>query len=275
MLGGFMERLLGVSIALVAVVTLSAQVVRRGEASPIAPEIMLYDYPGVIVGVPIAIQQGQYLDTCNCPPFTGGSGSGIMAGVFYELPSEKHSLVRLGISAGIDYRRLVSSYRQQELVSFVSSDGAQRFDDVPVEFRQQATFSFFGLWAQPYVRFVPFASDIVAFGLGTDLGFLLNGTVQHTKSLTQNTVRLPNGETLSLQMPDGSSSTTIRDGDIIGLKRFQASLAFRIEASFRLSEQWYLRPGMQYRLPLTDVSASGMKVAAWMLTLALTRRGER
>jgi hypothetical protein len=255
---------------------LSAQVVRRGEASPIAPEISLYDYPGLIVGIPIVVQQGQYLDTCDCPPFTGGRGSGSLAGVFYELPATAEAAFRLGISAGLDYRSAVSRYRQQEALTFVSGDGSQQFSNIPVEFRQEMTFSMWTVWAQPYVRFVPMQSEAIAASIGANLGTVMSANVSHIKSLVDTTVRLPNGEIVALQMPGGGTTATVRNGPMLGLQRFQAAIVMRLESSIHLDEEWHLRPGVQYHLPVTDLSTSGgMRFAAWMITLSVARRGKR
>ncbi|GIV55593.1 MAG: hypothetical protein KatS3mg040_0361 [Candidatus Kapaibacterium sp.] len=265
-----------VGSALLLTCSVSAQIVRHGQASPIAPEITLYDYPGVIIGVPLVVQQGQYLDTCNCPPFTGGSGSGIMAGVFYELPATEASVVRFGLSAGGDYRSAVARYREQEALTFTSADGNQSFRDIPVEFRQEMRFSTFALWAQPYVRVVPIPSEALAASVGANLAAVLTANATHTKSLVDNTVRLPNGEVVALQMPGGGTSATVRDGELLGLQRFQIAAVFRLESSIPLGEQWRLRPGLQYQLPLTDLSSSGgMRLAAWMLTLSLARRDKQ
>ncbi len=255
---------------------LSAQVVRRGEASPIAPEISVYDYPGLIVGIPIVVQQGQYLDTCDCPPFTGGRGSGSLAGVFYELPAAAGTAFRLGISAGLDYRSAVARYRQQEALTFVSGDGSQQFRNIPVEFRQEMTFSLWTVWAQPYVRFVPVQSEAIAASIGANLGTVISANVSHIKSLVDNMVRLPNGETVALQMPGGGTSATVRDGPMLGMQRFQAALVLRLESSIPFDEEWHLRPGVQYHVPLTELSTSGgMRFAAWMITLSVARRGKR
>lgn len=253
-----------------------AQIERHGQASPIAPEITLYDYPGVIVGIPVVVQQGQYLDTCNCPPFTGGSGSGITGGVFYELPSAEAAAVRLGVSVGVDYRSAVARYREQEALTFTSADGTQSFRDIPVEFRQEMTFRTFSLWAQPYVRFAPVSSEVLTASVGGNVGAVLDANVTHTKSLVENTVRLPNGEIVALQMPSGGTSATVRDGQMLGLQRVQVAAVFRLESSIPLGETLRLRPGLQYHLPLTDLSSSGgLRFAAWMLTLSLARRDKQ
>jgi hypothetical protein len=262
-----------VGTAFLLVCSGSAQIVRHGQASPIAPEITMYDYPGVIVGVPVVVQHGQYRDTCNCPPFTGGSGSGIVAGVFYELPATEAAFIRLGMSAGGEYRTAVARYREQEALTFRSADGNQSFQDIPVEFRQEMRFSTFALWAQPYVRFVPISSEAIAATIGANVGAVLTANVRHTKSLVDNTVRLPNGEIVALQMPGGGTSATVRDGEMLGLQRFQVAAVVRLESSIPLGERWRLRPGVQYQLPLTDLSSSGgLRFAAWMLTLSLARR---
>lgn len=269
-----MNRWLVTVLLVVAVMSASAQIVRRGEASPIAPEVTLYDYPGVIVGVPVVLQQGLYRDTCDCPAFQNGSGSGVMVGVFYELPTVKDALFRFGVSVGIDYRRILAQYREQELLTFTSAEGAQRFTDVPVEFRQRMTFDLFALWGQPYVQIVPMEAFTV--GVGANIGYLVRANATHTKMLTQNTVRLPNGEVVALQMSSGGTTAIVRDGEIMNVQRFQAAVVVRVESSITLSEQWRLRPGIQYHLPLMELSSSGnMKVSALMLTLSLARRGEQ
>ncbi|GIV54721.1 MAG: hypothetical protein KatS3mg039_1239 [Candidatus Kapaibacterium sp.] len=262
--------------ALLAIASLSAQEPSRGKATPISPEINISDRMGVLVGVPILVQQGQYQDTCNCPPFSGGSGSGITAGVLYEFPSEESQVFRFGVAAGLDYSSMLLQYREQELLTFTSSDGTQQYSNVPVEFRQQMRFRLFGLWGQPYLRIVPVARDVLALSIGLQAGTLLAGTAEHTKSLVQNTVRLPNGEVLALQMAGGSTSTVVRDGDIVGLERFQAAAVVRVESSIELSKHWRLRPGVQYAIPLIPLSSSGnTRVAAWLFMFSLVRETER
>jgi hypothetical protein len=272
-----MQRLFFVWITLmIAAGSLVAQQSVRGEASPISPELKLFDNLGATVGVPLLVQQGEYRDTCNCPPFTGGSGSGITLGLLYELPAERGQLFRVGISAGVDYRSLLAQYREQELLTFTSSDGAQQYRNVPVEFRQQSHFRTVGIWGQPYVRVLPFASDALALSVGVQGGVLFSGNVEHTKSLVQNTVRLPNGEILALEMAGGGSSTVIRSGEILGLARIQAAAIVRLETSIDIDSQWHVRPGIQYAGPLTTLSSSGtMKVTAWMFMLSLVRQSER
>ncbi|MCS6999740.1 MAG: hypothetical protein RML15_04270 [Bacteroidota bacterium] len=264
------------ALAVIASATVDAQLVRRGEASPIAPEVTLYDYRGVIVGVPILLQQGQYLDTCLCPPFEKGSGSGILAGIFYELPAEKSSALRLGISGGLDYRRLVAQYREQEPLTFSSLDGMQRFSGIPVEFRQRMSFDFFTLWAQPYVRLVPMQTEAITAGVGAYVGYMAIARAVHTKTLLQNTVRLPNGEVIGVQMADGGNTATVRDGDMLEVNRLSAFAVFRVESRISVGDVWFLRPGIHYHLPLTTLSSSGgMKLSAIMFTLSLARQAEQ
>ncbi len=265
-----MNRVFVVSVWLLAVAVGVAQEPTRGRATPISPEIKVFSDRGLLVGVPIALQQGQYVDTCYCPPFSGGSGSGITVGAFYELPAAEEQLIKFGISAGLDYRSLLSQYREQELLTFTSTDGSQQFQNVPVEFRQQMQFRFLGLWAQPYIRIVPFTSEAIAMSAGVQAGMLVVGNAQHTKSLVQNTTRLPNGEVVALQMPNGETSTVVRDGEIVGLQRFQAAAIVRLESSIELSQRLRLRPGVQFAAPLTAFSSSGNpKVATWLIMLSL------
>lgn len=269
-----MNQLYLATLVILVTIPLSAQIVRRGEASPIAPEITLYDYPGVVVGVPIVFQQGLYRDTCDCPAFRNGIGSGVMVGVFYEFPTVSDALFRFGVSAGIDYRRLAAQYREQELLTFTSAEGRQRFTDVLVEFRQRMSFDLLALWGQPYVHIVP--TEALAFGIGANVGYLVLANATHTKMLTQNTLRLPNGEVVTLQLPNGGNTTTVRDGEMIGVQRFQATAVARLELSVALNEQWRLRPGIQYHVPLVELSSSGsMKMSALILTLSLARRREQ
>lgn len=260
-------------VSVVVAITASAQV-GRGRASPIAPEVKLYDYVGGIVGVPIVVQQGSYRDTCNCPPFTNGIGSGIVAGALYELPAQEEQVFRFGISGGLGYRALVARYRQQEPLTFTSADSTERYSNVPVEFRQEATFRLVDAWLQPYAKVIPFRSEVLAIGVGANVGALISGTVTHTKALVQNTVRLPNGETLALSMPGGSTSTVVRSGEIEGLQRLQVAAVIRVESSIDVGSEWRVRPGLQVHLPLTQLSSSGMKVGMWMLTISLARRME-
>ncbi|MCX7930836.1 MAG: hypothetical protein N2663_08995 [Chlorobi bacterium] len=264
-------------VVLVLSVMLAVELVAQhpviGESSPIAPEIKTYDYPGVFVGIPIVVQQGEYRDTCQCPPFHGGSGSGLTAGVFYELRAPERPLFRLGIAGSVDYRSIVSRYREQELLTFRSRDGSAQYAGIPVEFRQQLDLTLFGIHALPYVRTMPFGSESVALMTGAQLGVWFLGKARHTKSLTQTTVRLPNGEQVELQMSNGGTSAVVRDGDVLGMQRFAANVFLRVEASVELWSSWHFRPGVQYSIPLTDFSTSGgTKLATWFVTLSFARQ---
>lgn len=248
----------------------------KGASTPLGPdEKPIYTWYGVYVGPSINSQGGTFVTDCNCP-FTGGAGTGMVAGLVIE--HQFRSGVTIGGLIGYEGRGIVGRFRERESVNQTSPAG--RVYAVPISFLNEATLSFDMVSLNPYVK-----HDIWGrlFGrAGLSVGYVFGSDIMHTKSLASSTVTFPDGEVGDVSFGEnGDGSVTLENGPYKGLSKLQlgATLATGYEIPLaRAKRPWgmdvaaVLVPILQVFQPFTNLSLDGSDVRVSTLQFMLEFR---
>lgn len=219
---------------------------------------------GAFVGVNAVFQSDSLRTLCNCPGFIYGSGSGLLIGAFYE-PATNSDLV-FGGSISFDQRSFSSSYVSLFDTTLASQrDPSFRFQNQVISQLHTANVNLGYLFITPYVKWYPFGEHIFV-RLGANAGILLTQSLEHIVEFNNPFIRLPNGENVVLSVREDSlrqgqtalNSTTVRQPDrgFPDVNRFQFGLLPSVGVEFRLNNNWWLAPSMQYALPLTTITSN-------------------
>ncbi|MFN6135460.1 MAG: hypothetical protein ACK475_04215 [Bacteroidota bacterium] len=245
--------------ALIALSAVGASAQRlKGSSTPLGPdEKPIYTWYGLYVGPSFNSQGGTFATSCDCD-FTGGAGTGLVAGLMVE--HRFRSGLTIGTLVGYEGRGISGRFREVEGVVQTSPTGQSY--NVPITFLNEATLSFDMVSFNPYVK-----SSLVGnlFGrAGLSLGYVVSSDLTHTKSLQTPRVTLPDGEVADVVFGEnGSGSVTLENGPYADLSSFQ--IGGTISAGYEIPlardrRPWgmdvtaVLVPVVQYFIPVTQLS---------------------
>lgn len=233
----------------------------KGASTPLGPdEQPIYTWYGAYVGPSFNSQGGTYVTDCNCP-FTGGAGSGMVAGLVIEHQF-RNGLV-LGGLLGYEGRGITGRFREREGVQQTSPSGGVY--TVPITFTNEATLSFHMLSVNPYVKHHLWGH---LFGrVGLSAGYVVSSDLKHTKTLETKSTVFPDGEVADVVFGEnGSGTVTLEDGPYKNLSSIQLgatlSTGYEIPLS-RAKRPWgmdvsaVLVPIIQIYQPFTQLSLNG------------------
>lgn len=230
----------------------------KGSSTPLGPdEKPTYTWYGLYVGPSFNSQGGKFTTSCDCD-FTGGAGTGLVAGLMVE--HKFRSGLTVGALLGYEGRGISGRFREVEGVVQTSPSG--RSYNVPITFLNEATLSFDLLTFNPYVKTSLFGN---LFGrAGLSMGYVVSSDLTHTKSLLTSRVTLPDGELADVVFGEnGSGSVTLENGPFKDLSSFQ--IGGTISAGYEIPlardrRPWgmdvtaVLVPVVQYFIPVTQLS---------------------
>ncbi|HYF02691.1 MAG TPA: hypothetical protein VEC36_04900 [Patescibacteria group bacterium] len=255
---------------LLAVIFISATSLFAQSADPLNPGRVLYpEQAGLIGGVGILTQTGEFNVTCDCPAFDGGRGTGFLIGAIYERDLFRQ--VAWGAALLYQHRPFEALYRETELVPVRSAETERNYE-APLDFRNTASARFSYLTLMPFIKYIQFQPLFLRGGIG--LTTIVSGNLLHSKELLTKTVRSPEGRLETVSMVDENGQprenlAIIEDNEFPALNAFQLSLEPAIGVDIKLGKSsWYLAPVFQYSLPLTIISENGnnFKLSAWQIT---------
>ena len=260
---------------LLSIGSIEAQII-KGSGTPLGPNSdPTYSWLGVYVGPSFNSQGGTFVTDCDCP-FTGGAGSGLVAGVMFE--HQFRSGLALGALVGYEGRGITGRFRQIDTLTVTSSTGVER--RINAMFRHEATLSFDMVTLNPYVKY-RIAGRL--FGrAGLSMGYVFNSDLVHSVTLDENATRtLNDGETADIRL--GENGVTVFDnGSYKSLSSFQvgATLAagYEIPLVRRARQAWgtyasaVLMPVIQVYQPITQLSVDGGELRVSMFQVMLEFR---
>ncbi len=235
-----------------------AQILSRGDLfGPGAPPPMA----GVEAGLGNHSQQGTFNASCNCA-FENGTGSGLMAAAFFELPIDYQWAI--GIKVGVDFKNSSSTVGLIESAVIQGSSGGTTDTVAGMHLNRISKVSMTYLNFLPYVQYQFFRmGPFVQVGL--QVGMLMSNHFTQQRELTQ-TSALINGQTIpNLRFQNGTIDETIDDGPITDVSSLRLGLVLAAGYNIQVSERSVLAPMLTYDFPLTtirSVNASGWKLGS-------------
>ncbi|MES2766169.1 MAG: hypothetical protein V4642_09890 [Bacteroidota bacterium] len=231
----------------------------QAKSDPLTPARMVYPQQiGVIGGVGLISQSGDFNVTCECPAFEGGRGTGFLVGMVYEDDLFKGFV--WGATLTYQKRPIEALYRQTDSVTVTSQASGKSFR-TNIEFRSSASASFSYLTLMPFVKYVQLNPLFLRAGVG--LTSVISGNVIHRKELLTTSVLSPEGTVERVNTVDENGNitdniVTIEDGEFPEVNAFQISLEPAIGVDIRLGKsKWYIAPVVQYSFPITTISEKG------------------
>ena len=248
----------------------------KGASTPLGPdEQPIYTWYGVYVGPSFNSQGGTFVTDCDCA-FTGGAGSGMVAGAVIE--HQLRSGLTIGGLIGYEGRGITGRFREQEGVDQTSPSG--RVYSVPLTFQNEATLSFHMLSINPYVKY--HVSGRLFGRAGISAGYVVASDLVHTKTLETKTTVFPDGEVADVVFGEnGSGTVTLENGQYKNLSSLQlgATLAAGYEIVLGRSKRpWgmdvsaVLVPVVQLFQPITQLSVDGGQLRVSTLQFLLEFR---
>lgn len=222
---------------------------------------------GILVGLGPTWQSGEFFPSCDCPNFTDGGKINLFGGLLYQ--QDFTSFFQWGGILGYQLLSSTASFQQKELVPFISESGRDTFN-ASVNFRQQAKTSFNYISLIPFINLTPF--DFAFFRIGVNIAFPISSNILHTKELLDKTVRLENGEIVTLYLPGTNSTTaTIEDGNIENLTSPSISLLPSVGFLFNLGINVFAGLSYTQGISLTTNTGRGKnyRLNYWLISLEL------
>lgn len=249
--------LLGCSLLLVAT-PLVAQ-----DDSPLVPDFVNRVQLQALIGPQTSWQQGTYYPACKECEHKDGAGSGLFTGIGAEYVNNE-TLV-FGAYLTFETRNLSASYIRINN-EVVRSQQTNNSYSVVASSRYSSDVQFSVLSAMPYLRLYPFGGNFY-LRAGASVGVVLSNHITNTKSLLDRMYKLPDGQTIEVQVDESKLSAgqtkvdlyTVRleDGEFQQSSGLQFSLHAATGYNFKLSKSAYLGPVIQFNLPMTDINPQG------------------
>ena len=248
----------------------------RGASTPLGPaEQPVYTWYGAYVGPSFNSQGGTFVTDCNCP-FTGGAGTGFVAGAVIEHQFRSGFIV--GGLIGYEGRGISGRFREQEGVQQTSPSGGVY--TVPITFLNEATLTFNMISVNPYAKAYLWGNVFGRAGLSA--GYVVSSDLMHTKTLETKTTVFPDGEIADIVFGEnGSGSATLENGPYKNLSSFQLGATLSVGYEIPLSREkrpWgrdvssVLVPIVQYFQPFTQLSLNGSDLRVSTLQFLLEFR---
>ncbi|MFN3781426.1 MAG: hypothetical protein ACK4SO_04545 [Candidatus Kapaibacteriota bacterium] len=220
---------------------------------------------GIFVGLGPNWQTGELFASCDCPSFRDGSGLAFGLGLLFQR--DITSFLQWGAVVGLSLLNSTSSYKERELLVFESETG-EKFNNIPVLFRQKSQVGFSNFDLMPFLNFSLWDVSFLRLGIKASLPFYTH--INHTKELLDKSVRLENGETISISIGNGDV-VKLEDGFVEQVNSFLFSFTPAIGFSFNLTGNIFLGFAFTYQLPLNNYSERGKNYRwhSWFLSLEL------
>ncbi|HET6401597.1 MAG TPA: hypothetical protein VFH95_09380 [Candidatus Kapabacteria bacterium] len=245
--------------------TAHAQILSRGNLfGPGAPPPMV----GVEIGFGQHAQQGT-LD-CNCGAlFTGGTGTGLLGSVLFELPVNYEWAI--GIKGGIDFKNFKTTTDLPENVIVELPNG----DTAPVNMvmtrlgQLKATYFDVAPYGQyQFFRMGPFVQA------GLDIGFLVSESLTQNRELITTSATIGGQTVNNLTFTNGTLEEPVPQTST-GFNSLRFGLLLSAGYNIQLSERSVFSPLLTYDFPLTatgNTNGSAWKIGSLYATAEIKFR---
>ncbi len=246
-----------------------AQILSRGDMfGPGAPPAMI----GVELGMGMHSQQGTYQALCHCE-FTGGSETGFLAGLMFELPLSYE--VTVGLGAKFDFGGLDNTALVEDVATIRFENPVDSVTSSAIHFQRNGTVRMTTLIFNPFIRY-EFYRNGPFVQVGPGIGLVLSSSFVHTRELLSSTVTLTDGSVLHGVVFENSRSNTEElenDSPIPNINNLQLSAQLTVGYNIPVGDNSVIAPMITYGLPLSKVRdnilATDWKISTIYATLGL------
>lgn len=240
-------------------------------SSPIsAVKVSKPNYFGIFTGLGQNIQSGDLYVDCPSAVFSGGAKFGFNVGVLFEhFFSEKFAV---GVAGEYNSLGIDASFGEIEPVAVsYQQNGETITENANIQFENEVNTSIHNISIMPYAKYNPFKFMFLRGGFS--IGSNISTNLKHTKTVSQSTVRLSNGEIAALKV---SGSGELQNSEITELNSpsmyFVPALGFDIP----LSRRFIFSPVFEYGIPLSNLTDWGKdcKVGYWRIIFELRMKFE-
>jgi hypothetical protein len=220
-----------------------------GTLAPGAPPAMI----GVELGLGMHTQLGEFEASCRCE-FDGGTGTGFLGGLLFELPLDYEWTIGLGAKFDFKNSSSVTHVLDTATITFSNtsdvSSGTFAFErdgDVKETF----------LTLAPFVRY-ELARNGPFVQIGPGIGFVLSSHFTHTRVLNSSTIEVtsPSGERTTLtnvRFQNGTREETLQDSAIENVSGTRISALATFGWNLALGDHAVIAPMITYDFPFTKV----------------------
>jgi hypothetical protein len=242
-----------------------AQILSTGDLfGPGAPPPMI----GVELGLGSHIQQGTYEANCHCT-FSGGSYSGFLGGLLFELPIDYEWTVGLGLKfdfSGLNNSTIVIDTAALDVHQPSGSDTVIKVPSLAMNRTGTVRETMLGI--NPFVRY-EFYRNGPFVQVGPGIGLVLSSSFKHTRELLSTTVAGYSG----VHFADGTTTETLQDDKKIqNINSLQLTIQATVGYNIPMSETAVIAPMLTYSLPITpvrpDVFSTGWKITTLYFSAA-------
>ncbi len=250
--------LAGMAQAFLPVTSAHAQILSRGDLfGPGAPPPM--------VGIEIGIGKHAEIGTLDCScgsQFTGGTGTGLLGSLFFELPIDYEWTI--GIKAGIDFKNFSTTSPAEEQVvvpipKTVNEDTNLLVSDSRIGSVKTTYIDFAPYVQYQFFRMGPFVQA------GVDFGFLIANSLTVNRQLPEGTSAVIRGQPdNNLTFSNGTLTEQVQAGPS-GAASLRLGLLLSAGYNIQVSERSVFAPLITYDFPLTaagTVNGSPWKIGS-------------
>lgn len=254
-----------VILAIIALPAAHAQILSRGNLfGPGAPPPMA----GVEIGFGQHTQQGT-LD-CNCGAlFNGGTGTGVLGSLLFELPLDYEWAI--GIKTGVDFKNFKTTTNLAEDVIVELPNG----DTAPVNMvmtrigQLKATYFDVAPYGQyQFFRMGPFVQA------GLDIGFLISESLTQNRQLITTSAVIAGQNVNNLTFTNGTLEEPVSQTST-GFNSLRFGLLLSAGYNIQVSERSVFSPLLTYDFPLTatgNTNGSAWRIGSLYATAELKFR---
>ena len=247
---------------LVAAPALRAQILSGGtNLAPGAPPAM--------VGIELGLGQHQQLGTleasCRCE-FNGGTGTGFLGGLLFELPLDYEWT--LGLGARFDFKSTSSTTNVVDTATITFSNNSN-VSSGTFTFQRDGKVKETFLTLAPFLRY-ELARNGPFVQVGPGIGFLLSSHFTHTRVLNSGTITLTDGTQLSgVRFQNGTRTETLQDSVITNASGTRISALATFGWNIAIGDNAVIAPMITYDFPFTlvrpDTQVEGNGSQGWKL----------
>ncbi len=258
--------ILGIIFSIFASASLFSQ--RSSPLAPINTDPNL-QFIGMYVGFGQNFQAGKIYPSCLQCEFEKGNKFGFTAGLLYEYRLIKS----LYIGTGLEYNYLgIDAFFTEiepQSIKIPINAADSILEKVNIKFQHEANVNIHNLALVPYLKYQPF--DFMFIRLGIGVGYNISSGFTHKKTLAQNTVKLSNGETAAIKIPNESKNSVLEDGELLQASPLQVYINPALGFDLPLSDHLIFSPIFSYSNALMNIATRGIdpKVHYWRIMLEL------
>lgn len=233
--------------------------------SPISPyQVIVHDWEiGFFVGLGANFNTGSYAAECPECIFDDVSKFGFTAGLKTDYQLSKHFYI--GASLAYEDLSVKGAFRRIESVALDRVDGTKIY--VPIEFRHSSQFDIGTLSIMPNITYR--IDRFLDFRLGFFSDFAFNSNFIHSKELLTKSVILPDGEKVSVEIPQQKGNVVeLENRSIPNISTPIFGIYPQINFNIELAGTTDMNIGFTYKLPLTNLtSKQDFKINSWRIMI--------